>query len=123
MTTGIISSSDPIDRLINIVTIFDYIENNFKLTFFQKVDDLTDYRLIDEIVSGFNMQLNSLQASGDIAGGHIAFDHDENPVNEILKGHILFHTWIGGFAPAEDIENVFEFDPEITEAALKGGDE
>ena len=117
------SSSDPIDRWINIVTIFDYIENNFKLTFFQKVDDLTNYRLIDEIVSGFNMQLNSLQGSDDIAGGEIVFDHDENPINEILNGHILFHTRIGGYAPAEDIENVFEFDPTITEAALEGGAE
>ena len=117
------SSSDPIDRWINIVTIFDYIENNFKLTFFQKVDDLANYRLIDEIVSGFNMQLNSLQGSNDIAGGVIEFNHDENPINEILNGHIQFHTRIGGYAPAEDIENVFEFDPTITESALEGGAE
>lgn len=117
------SSSDPLDRWINIVTIFDYIENNFKLTFFQKVDDLTNYRLIDEIVSGFNMQLNSLQGSDDIAGGEIVFDHDENPISKILNGHILFHTRIGGYAPAEYIENEFEFDPTITEAKLEGGAE
>ena len=117
------SSSDPIDRWINIVTMFDYIENNFKLTFFQNVDDLTNYRLIDEVVSGFNMQLNGLQGSGDIAGGEIIFDHDENPIAEILNGHIKFHTRVGGYAPAEDIENVFEFDPTITQAALEGGAE
>ena len=117
------SSSDPIDRWINTVTIFDYMENNFKLTFFQKVDELASYRLVDMIVSGFNMQLNSLQASGDIAGGQIVFEHDENPIDEILGGHILFHTYVGGWAPAEHIENVFEFDPTITEDALKGGGE
>lgn len=117
------SSTDPIDRWINIVTIFDYIENSFKLTFFRNVGDLTNYRMIDEVVSGFNMQLNGLQGSGDIAGGEIVFDHDENPINEILNGHIMFHTRIGGYAPAEDIENVFEFDPTITQAALEGGGE
>lgn len=117
------SSTDPLDRWINIVTIFDYIENNFKLTFFQNVGDLTNYRLIDEVVSGFNMQLNGLQGSNDIAGGEIVFDHDENPIAEILNGHIMFHTRIGGYAPAEDIENVFEFDPTITQAALEGGGE
>lgn len=117
------SSTDPIDRWINIVLIFDYIENNFKLSFFQNVDDLTNYRLIDEVVSGFNMQLNGLQGSGDIAGGEIVFDHDENPISEILNGHIKFHTKIGGYAPAEDIENVFEFDPTITQASLEGGAE
>lgn len=122
-TAAFPSSSDPIDRWINIVTIFDYIENNFKLSFFQNVGNLTDYRMIDEVVSGFNMQLNGLQGSGDIAGGEIIFDHDENPISEILNGHIKFHTKIGGYAPAEDIENVFEFDPTITQAALEGGAE
>ena len=117
------SSSDPIDRWINIATIFDYIENNFKLTFFQNVDDLTNYRLIDEVVSGFNIQLNSLQGSDNIAGGEIVFEHDENPINNIMAGKIKFHTKIGGYTPAEDIENVFEFDPTITQAALKGGEE
>jgi hypothetical protein len=117
------SSTDPIDRWINIVTIFDYIENNFKLSFFQNVDDLTNYRLIDEVVSGFNMQLNGLQGSDDIAGGEIVFNHDENPIANILDGSIVFHTKIGGYAPAEDISNVFEFDPTITESALEGGAE
>lgn len=117
------SSTDPIDRWINIVTIFDYIENNFKLSFFQNVDDLTNYRLIDEVVSGFNIQLNGLQGSDDIAGGEIVFDHEENPIANILGGHIKFHTRIGGYVPAEDIENVFEFDPTITQAALEGGAE
>lgn len=117
------SSTDPIDRWINIVTIFDYIENNFKLTFFENVDDLTNYRLIDEVVSGFNMQLNGLQGSDDIAGGEITFDHDENPIANILNGSIKFHTKIGGYTPAEDIYNVFEFDPTITQNALEGGGE
>lgn len=117
------SSTDPIDRWINIVMIFDYIENNFKRSFFQNVDDLTNYRLIDTVVDGENMQLNGLQGSDDIAGGEITFDHSENPITEILGGHIQFHTRVGGYTPAEDIENVFEFDPTITQAALEGGAE
>lgn len=117
------SSEDPIDRWINIVTIFDFLENNFKKIFFKNVGDLTDYRMIEEVVSGYNLQLNGLQGSGDIAGGEIVFSHDENPITEILNGHIRFHTKIGGYAPAEDIENTFEFDPTITETAMKGGAE
>lgn len=117
------SSTDPVDRWINIVIMFDYIENNFKLSFFQNVDDLTNYRLIDEVVDGENIQLNGLQGSDDIAGGEISFNHDENPITNIMGGHIKFHERIGGYTPAEDIENVFEFDPTITMAALEGGAE
>ena len=115
------SSADPADRWINIATILDYLENNFKLSFFGNVGDLTDYRMIEEVISGYNLQINGLQGSGDIAGGEIVFSHEENPISEIVNGHIKFHTRIGGYAPAEDIENTFEFDPSITQAALEGG--
>lgn len=117
------SSTDPIDRWINVVAIFDYIENKFKATFFQKVDDLTNYRLIDDIVDTENLSLNGLQGSDDIAGGTIVFDHEENPITQIMNGHIKFHERIGGYTPAEYIENIFEFDPTITQAALEGGSE
>lgn len=117
------SSTDPVKRWLNVVNIFTYIENNFKTTFFQKVDDLTSYRLIEDVVATENLSLNGLQGSNDIAGGVIEFNHDENPITEILAGHIKFHERIGGYAPAEDIENVFEFDPTITQAALEGGAE
>ena len=110
-------------RWLNVVNIFTYIENAFKTTFFQKVDDLTNYRLIEDVVATENLSLNGLQGSDDIAGGVIEFNHDENPITEILGGHIKFHERIGGYTPAEDIENVFEFDPTITQAALEGGAE
>ena len=117
------SSTDPVKRWINVVNIFTYIENNFKTTFFQKVDDLANYRLIDDVVATENLSLNGLQGSDNIAGGVIEFNHDENPITEIMAGHIKFHERIGGYTPAEDIENVFEFDPTITQAALEGGAE
>jgi len=117
------SSTDPVDRWINIVLMFDYMENNFKQNFFQNVDDLTNYRLIDAVVDGENIRLNGLQGSDDIAGGEITFDHSKNPITEIMGGHIKFRERIGGYTPAEDIENEFEFDPTITQAALEGGAE
>lgn len=117
------STTDPVKRWLNVVNIFTYIENAFKTTFFQKVDDLTNYRLIEDVVATENLSLNGLQGSDDIAGGVIEFNHDENPITEILGGHIKFHERIGGYTPAEDIENVFEFDPTITQAALEGGAE
>ena len=115
-------STDVIDRWITSVMMFDYIENNFKLSFFSKVSNKANYREIENIVNSENMTLNGLQGSGDIAGGEISFSMDDNPINQILGGRIKFRERIATYPPMESIENEFEFDPTILQSALEGGD-
>lgn len=115
------TSTDVIDRWITSVMMFDYIENNFKLTFFRKVSNKASYREIESVVNSENMALNGLQGSGDIAGGEISFSMDDNPISQILAGRITFHERIATYPPMEDIRNVFEFDPGILQSALEGG--
>ena len=66
------------------------------------------------------MYLNSLTASGAIAGGVIEFNEEENPITEILDGNIVFYTRIAFWTPAKYILNKIEFDPTILSAALGG---
>ncbi len=56
------------------------------------------------------MRLNGLQGSRRHRAAK-SLSTDENPIANILNGSIKFHTKIGGYTPAEDIHNVFEFDP------------
>lgn len=115
------TSTDVIDRWITSVMMFDYIENNFKLSFFSKVGNKANYREIENVVNSENMALNGLQGSGDIAGGEISFDMADNPVTQILGGKIKFKERLATYPPMEDIENEFEFDPTILQSALEGG--
>jgi len=114
-------STDVIDRWVTSVMMFDYIENNFKRSFFNKISNKADYREIEDVVLSENLSLNGLRGRGDIAGGEISFSRDDNPTSQILAGKITFRERIALYPPMEDIENVFEFDPTMLDAALEGG--
>ncbi len=120
-TAAFPQSTDVLDRWITSVMMFDYIENNFKRSFFSKVGNKTDPREIEAVVLSENLTLNGLRGAGHIAGGEISYNTEDNPVTQILGGKIVFRERLATFPPMEDIENEFEFDPNILQAALEGG--
>lgn len=113
-------TTDPKDRWIACRRMMSWYRNHFILTYKEKVDNPADYRLIEAIVDSENLYLNSLTQTGDIAGGVIKFSEEENPVESILNGVIIFHTRIAFWVPAEYILNKIEFDPTILQNALGG---
>ena len=67
-----------------------------------------------------NYKINSLTSQGKMAGGRIEFRADENPIEQIIGGKIVFHTYIAPWVPAEVISDILEFDPTYIESALGG---
>lgn len=112
-------TTDPRNRWINCRRMMSWYRNHFILTYKNKVDDNTNYRLIESIIDSENQYLNGL-APDKIAGGSISFNEDENPIQSILDGNIVFHTKIAFWTPAEFINNQIEFDPTIIQNALGG---
>ncbi|WP_100406672.1 phage tail sheath family protein [Bacillus solitudinis] len=113
---------DPKDRFIAVRRMFDWWGNSFIQNYFDKVDDSTNYRLIESIVDSENIRANGFQARGQIAGARIEFREADNPTSQILDGKIQFIQKIGFFTPAEEIVNVLEFDPTILTDSLFGGE-
>ncbi|MFQ8729864.1 MAG: hypothetical protein ACLSAC_04780 [Enterocloster bolteae] len=112
-------TTDPRDRWINCRRMMSWYRNHFILTYKNKVDDNTNYRLIESIIDSENQYLNGL-APDKLAGGSISFNEEENPIQSILDGNIVFHTKIAFWTPAEFINNQIEFDPTIIQNALGG---
>lgn len=115
------NSTDPKDRFIPIRRVFDWWGNTFIQSYFSKVDDPTNYRLIQSVVDSENLRANGYEAKGQIAGASIEFREDLNPTTDILNGKITFIQKIGAFTPAEQIVNILEFDPNILTNSLFGG--
>lgn len=104
-------NSDPKDRFFSVRRFFCWTGNTFILTYFQKVDDPMNPRLIEAIVDSENVRGNSFVARDICARYEITYSEDENPVTDLLNGKITFHQYLTPYVPAENIENVLEFDP------------
>lgn len=105
-------NTDPKDRWFSVRRFFCWTGNTFILTYFQKVDDPTNPRLIEAIVDSENVRGNSFVARDICARYEITFNEDENPTTDLLNGKITFHQYLTPYVPAEDIENILEFDPD-----------
>ena len=105
-------NSDPKDRWFSVRRFFCWTGNTFILTYFQKVDDPTNPRLIEAIVDSENVRGHSFVARDICARYEITFNEAENPTTDLLNGKITFHQYLTPYVPAEDIENILEFDPD-----------
>ena len=112
--------TDPKDRWINCRRFFSWWGNSFITTYLEKVDNPANYRLIESIVDSENVRGNSLVSQGKCAGIKMVYSKDDNPINKVLEGKIIFKQYLAPYTPAEDILNVLEFDPSMIEAALGG---
>lgn len=115
------SSTDPKDRWFCCRRFFSWWANSFILTYFQKVDEPSNLRLIEAICDAENIRGNSYVAQGKCAGCRIEFSMNENPTTNLLDGKLQFHQYLAPYPPAEDILNVLEFDPDMLREALGGG--
>lgn len=115
------SSGDAKDIWINVRRMFNWQGNNFILTYFDKVDDNMNYVLIENIVDSENIRC-AAYAPTHWAGASIEYLADDNPVTDILAGHVTFRQHIAPYTPAETIENILNYDIDTLQAALTGGE-
>ena len=112
------ANTDPKDRWFSVRRFLSWAANSFILTYFSKVDSPANKRLIEAIVDSENVRGNGFVARGVCARYEITFNEDENTTADLLDGKITFHQYITPFTPAEDIEDIIEFDPDALSAAL-----
>lgn len=113
------ADTDAKDRFIPLRRMFNWHAATFIQTYWQKVDNPTNRRLIDSVIDSENIRLNGLAAREVILGGRVAFLESENPKTSLLNGKVKFHTYFTPPIPAEDIENVIELDTDYLDSLFK----
>ena len=111
-------NTDPKDRWFSVRRFLSWAANTFILTYFQRVDSPANKRLIEAIVDSENVRGNGFVARDVCARYEITFNEDENQTTDLLNGKLTFHQYITPYTPAEDIEDVIEFDPDALSEAL-----
>lgn len=113
-------SEDAKDRWIACRRMFTWMSNRLIKVYHDKVDSPANYRLIESICDSENISLNSYVSDGKLAGGRIEYNEEENSVENILTGQVIFHIYMAAFTPAEDVVFILKFDPELLTASLTG---
>lgn len=106
------------DRWIACRRMFSWMANSLITIYSEKVDSPANYRLIESIVDSENIRLNSYISAGKLAGGRIVYNEEENSVENVLTGQVIFHIYMAAFTPAEDIMFILKFDPELLRDSL-----
>lgn len=104
------SNTDVKDCFICVRRMFDWQYQTFILQYWQKVDEALKPTLIKTIVNTENIRLNGLVSRGYLLGASVQFLEDENPTTDLLAGIIRVHTKLTPPVPAQDIEDILEYD-------------
>lgn len=115
------TNSDVKDMWIMVRRMFNWHANTFIQTYMDKVDDPANYRLIETVVDSENIRCASL-APDKWAGGEIVFNLEDNPITNIVAGKIKFRQKIAPYVPAQEITDELEYDVDMLQAAIGGGE-
>lgn len=103
-------NSDPEDSFIAVRRMFNFEQNNLILTYWQKVDDSMNKKLIELVRDSINIDLNAKANRGFILGGRLEFYESENPLTNLIDGIVKFHLYLTPPTPAREIGFLVEFD-------------
>lgn len=96
------------DSFIPLRRMFDWVGNTLILTFWQKIDNAMNRRLVETVLDSANLWLNGLTAQGVLLGARVEVLKDENPITDLMDGIIRFHVYQTPPPPAREIDFVQE---------------
>ncbi|HEY3376581.1 MAG TPA: hypothetical protein VGL77_03720, partial [Armatimonadota bacterium] len=86
-------STDALFVWRNYRRMFNWLENTYRLTMMQKVDQPGNLRQIESIVNSEQIYLNGLSAQGCLVGKPLVeFRREDNPTTSLLNGRYRFRT-------------------------------
>lgn len=113
-TSAYPANTDVKDAFVPIRRMFNWILNTLITTFWSKIDDPGNKRLISVILNSANLWFNSLTSQGVILGGRVEFRDDENSTLDLMDGVFKFHVYVTPPSPAHEIEFLEEYDVNYT---------
>lgn len=106
------SNTDPKDCQDAIRRFFNWYQAQFILTYFAKIDQPMNRRLIRTLMKSEQIKLDGWTSQEIILGGTISFVESENPLTDLIDGIMRFHIRVTPPPAAREIDGVFEFDSE-----------
>lgn len=113
------TNTDVKDNMISISRMFDWVGNTLIKTFWSKLDQPMNRRLIDTILDTANIWINGLAGQGYLLGGRVEMNGDENPETNLMAGIIKLHVYLTPPSPAQEINFELEYDTSYLTTAFQ----
>lgn len=110
-TSAYPTNADVKDNFIPIRRMFNYISNSLVLSFWSRIDNPLNARLVESIVTSANIWLDSLTAAGVLLGGRVEFSAADNSTTDLMDGILKFKVYMTPSSPAREITFIQEYDP------------
>ncbi|MEY9975734.1 phage tail sheath family protein [Lysinibacillus sp. RC79] len=104
------ANTDVKDIFTPVRITHNWLGNTIILTTWNKVDGPIGKRLRDNVLDTMSMWLNGLQGEGVLIGARVEFREEDNPITDLNSGIIRFRYYVAEPTPAQDIDNILEFD-------------
>ena len=103
-------NTDVKDYFISISRMFGWVGNTLVGTFWSRLDNPMNRRLVDTILDTVNIWLNGQVGSGHLLGARCEMVDSENPLTDLMAGIIRLHIYMTPPAPAQEIDFLLEYD-------------
>ncbi len=111
-------NTDVKDQFIPVSRMFDWVSGTLIRTFWAKLDNPMNRRLIDTILDTCNIWLNGLVGSGYLLGARVAYLESENTLTDLMAGILHFHVYITPPSPMQACDFTLEYDTSYVTSAL-----
>ena len=105
------SNTDVKDNQIVNRRMFNWVGNTLITSFWSKIDDPANKRLIQTVVDSASIWLNGLVSRGALLGARVEFREDENTTTDLMSGKLRFHVYMTPPAAAREFDFMQEYDP------------
>lgn len=112
------TNTDVKDYFIPVSRMFDWVANSLIQSFWSKLDQPMNRRLIDTIMDSTNIWLNGLVGAGYLLGARAEMLDSENPTTDLMAGIVRIHLYMTPPSPAQEISFILEYDADYVETAF-----
>ena len=112
-------NTDIKDCFIPCRRMYNWWANQFILSYFAKVDNPLNKRLIESIVDSENIKGNSWKQRYQAAEAKMVFEAEDNPETDLINGIVRVRMLFSPYPPAEQIWATVEYDTNALQSALQ----
>lgn len=111
-------NTDIKDCFIPCRRMYNWWANQFILSYFAKVDNPLNKRLIESIVDSENIKGNAWKQRYQAAEAKMVFEAEDNPETDLINGIVRVRMLFSPYPPAEQIWATVEYDTSALQTAL-----